>query len=277
MIREPIVAGQFYPGDREELSSMVKGLFGSIPKGSKVTAAGIIAPHAGYVFSGRCAAKSFRALADADVFIILGFSHSGIGRERLSLSAAGWKTPLGICKTDRVLADTLIKEGIAVIDETAHAHEHSIEVQLPFLQVLHKEPVILPVSVPGHVDFKSSGQKIGEAIKASGKRISIIASSDFTHHGPNYGYTPFHDNIRENLRKLDMDAVDLIMKLDSDGFLAYIERTGATICGSAPIALQIEVMKALGNKNAELLDYVTSGDITGDHSNSVSYVSLAYM
>jgi hypothetical protein len=275
MIREPVVAGQFYPGDREELAVMIDELLGSADDVKK-GAPGVIAPHAGYVFSGRCAGHSFSALKKGDTFMILGFSHSGIGRDRLSLSANEWQTPIGLCNNDSELASSLVESGIAVIDERPHMHEHSIEVQVPFLQVLHKDPVILPVSVPHFIDFKATGRKIAGAVKASGRNISIIASSDFTHYGPNYGYVPFSNDIRENLRKLDMGAVEKIRNMDSDGFLKYIDRTGATICGSAPIALLIEVMKSLGNADAEFLDYVTSGDITGDHNNSVSYVSLAF-
>jgi len=276
-MREPIVAGQFYSDDKEELTGEIQKAFNKVPDTFNKNCIGAIVPHAGYMFSGECAAYSYKTVGDNfDLFIILGFSHRGYGKGGAGASKKDWKTPLGICRTDKNFADMLIENNIAMVDEESHMLEHSIEVQLPFIQYLNKDIKILAISVPNDIDFIKIGKMAAEIIKTSKKRVCVLASSDFTHYGRNYGYVPFHDNIRENLKKLDMGAVKHIEDLDSTGFLEYIDKTGATICGSSPIALQIEIMKGLGVKKADLIKYYTSADITGDFMNSVSYISVIY-
>jgi len=276
MIRKPIVAGRFYSDDKDMLLGEIEKSFSSdLGPGQEPNsdAIGVICPHAGYMFSGPAAACSYNAIAGSKInsFLILGFSHSGIGDHQLSMSKQDWQTPLGIAKYDSNLAASL--SDIAGFDDDAHEHEHSIEVQLPFLQYVFKKVKFVAMSVRDDCDFVLSGRKIAEAIKQ--EKVCVIASSDFTHFGSSYGYVPFHDEIRKNIKNLDMGAVKFIEKLDSAGFTDYISRTHATICGRAPIALQIEIMKKLGAK-AKLLKYYTSADIMHDEHNSVSYVSLAY-
>ncbi len=282
MIRKPIVAGQFYPGEKTELLQEIRRCFASELGPGKARprekVLGAVVPHAGYPFSGACAAHSYNAIRDNqyDLFIILGFSHSGLGTSDAGTMLADWETPLGIAKVDADFTKLLVDKTPVEIDDNAHLHEHSIEVQLPFLQFIFDDFRFVPVSVSHSCDFAKTGKAVAEAIKGSKKKVCVLASSDFTHYGMSYGYVPFTDDVKERLKKLDMGAVELITRLDSKSFLDYVIRNEATICGYNAIALQIEILKSMGARRGELLKYYTSADIIGDYSNSVSYVSMVF-
>jgi len=277
MVRKPIVAGQFYSDYKEELNEQLNDSFKSkfgpgLPSKNKENdLIGVIAPHAGYVFSGPCAAWAYKEIAESklpDTYILLGLSHQGFGT---CVSLEDWETPLSIVKNDKEFGDKLdIKQ-----DEKAHAMEHSIEVQIPFLQFANKENFkVVPIIVSQDMDYKEISEKIYEVIKALKRKVCIIASSDFTHYGVNYGYFPFQNNVRENLDKLDNGAIKHIEKLDAFKFLDYIETTKATICGKIPIAVALELSKKLGAKKAELLKYYNSGDISKDYGSMVGYGAI---
>lgn len=279
-MREPIVSGMFYQADPVELRAEIERCFkngqfgpGSLPdKTKKSNILGAIIPHAGYQFSGPCAAFAYKEIASLekpDIFIILGTNHI-TGRGVYSLKD-DFKTPLGIAKTDKEFISALsIQESIPI-----HAQEHSIEVQLPFLQYLFENVTIAPIIV-GVDDYKSIAEKIFNTAKAQNKRIFPIASSDFTHYGVTYGYLPFTENRKENLYKLDKEAVSYIERLDSEAFLLFCREKQATICGQFAIATIIELCKLLGAEKAELLKYYTSGDITKDYNNAVGYASIVF-
>jgi hypothetical protein len=283
MVRKPVVAGMFYEAEKEALKEQIKECFlsrfgpGKLPEGKKEkTILGIIAPHAGYTYSGACAAYSYKEIAESklpEVFIILGLSHSGYGS---CVSLEDWETPLGIVKNDRDFGKALMKNTGLKQDEMAHSQEHSIEVQLPFLQFLSKENdiKIVPVITSPDVPYDELAKNIVKTIKVENKKAFIIASSDFTHYGVNYGYFPFQTKVKDNLYALDNDAIKHIKDLDAYRFLDYIEHTGATICGKFPIAVMVEACKLLGGKNAKLLKYYTSGDIIQDYSSAVGYASI---
>jgi len=280
MVRHPIVAGQFYPDDKEELNKEIEGSFksgfgpGLLSKKRENDLIGIIAPHAGYVFSGQCAAWAYKEIAEAklpDIYIILGLSHQGF---RTCVSLEDWETPLGVVKNDKEFGKELVKAGIKQ-DERAHAMEHSIEVQIPFLQFVSKDIKIVPIIVSPDVDYKEVSEKIYQTVKKLGRKVCIIASSDFTHFGVNYGYFPFSNDVKENLHKLDNGAIEHIKKLDAVRFLGYVEDTGATICGKIPVAVALELSKKLGSRKAKLLKYYTSGDISGDYSSMVGYGAIS--
>jgi len=300
-LRKAVVDGQFYPGTADELKKSIEQSFrhklgpGMSGAGGGKTVLGIISPHAGYTFSGPSAAHGFRAIKESDfdpcnsendLFIIIGFSHSGLDREASTISA-DWETPLGVAEVDKQFVELLISESAGMIVENPMSlnSEHSIEVQLPFLQFIYnnndsskerrKKFRFVPISVSHNCDFRKLADIIKSVVKKTGKRVCYIASSDFTHYGYSFGFVPFSDNIKENLKKLDMGAIEFINKLDSDGFLAYLRKTGATICGSSPIALLLELIKEEA-KNGELLNYYTSGDLTGDYSHCVSYASIVF-
>lgn len=265
MIRKPIVSGQFYEDNPEELRETIKKFIDNINiRKEKYT--GAISPHAGYLYSGQCAAYSYSLIDDADVYVIIGLNHSGYGS---CVSLDDFETPLGIARNDNELGKKLVENGIKE-DKKAHSREHSIEVQLPFLQYVKRNPVFVPVIVSE--DYERIAEIIKKTIKETGKKAAIIASSDFTHYGMNYGYFPFHNKVKENMYKLDMDAINFILNNDVKGFLDYCDKTGATICGKYPIACLMSIL----NKKGKLLKYYTSGDIINDYNSAVGYAAIVF-
>jgi AmmeMemoRadiSam system protein B len=282
MTRQPIVAGQFYPIDKLLLRGAVESSFteshgpGKKPaKRGKGKVYGAISPHAGYMFSGGGAAWVFKEIGEAefpDTYIILGVNHSG---PETCSTDDDWETPMGVVKCDAELVEKLEEKGIP-IDISAHRHEHSIEVQLPFLQYVSKDNKeklkIVPIMIADD-DFSLWSKAIAAAVKETGRKVVVICSSDFTHYGFNYGFTPFKTKIKENMEKLDGDAIKLIEKCDAAGFLKYCDKTGATICGKYGIAVLLDLMKG---KKGKLLKYYTSADIVGDYSNAVGYGAIVF-
>ena len=287
MPRKPVVSGQFYSDDFGELTNQINDSFhskfgpGALPITKRTKEIfGIIAPHAGYQFSGPGAAWAYKEIAEAkfpDVYIMLGLSHSGFPS---CVSLEDWETPFGVVKVEQDFQNKLMQNSGLKQNERAHSSEHSIEVQLPFLQFASKDKLnsieIAPIIVSEDMPYKEIAKAIVKTIKETKKRAIIIASSDFTHYGVNYGYFPFHEKIKENMYKLDKLAIEHIQNLDAYKFLDYIGKTSATICGRIPIAVAIEACKLLGAKKAKLLHYYTSGDILGgDYSSAVGYGAIS--
>lgn len=284
MTRAPVAAGTFYESGFSTLDKQIRESFlhkkgpGELQiekRGKKIS--GAIVPHAGYAFSGPCAAWAYKEIGEAefaDLYIILGTSHAGA---KTAVSMDNFETPFGIVRVDQKFAHDLMKKSGLKADDTAHAHEHSIEVQLPFLQFVCKDFLtklrILPIVVGNDVDYKKLGLDIKETIMDSGKKVCILVSGDFTHYGRNYHYLPFTSDVKKRIYDLDGKAIDFIKNMDAEGFLDYVHETGATICGSMPIALLINSIKA---KKIDLLQYYTSGDILGDYKNAVGYASIVF-
>ena len=286
-VRKPIVAGQFYEGDFNSLNKQIIECFeskkgpGALPINKRNGwVLGSVVPHAGYFFSGPCAAWSYKEIAESefpDLFVIIGPNHSGLGRTSTILD--DWETPFGVIKADKEFGKKLINNSCIVEDEMAHLHEHSIEVQLPFLQFVSKNNLkklrFIPITVGFDCNVKELASGIKKTIQESGKKICIIASSDFTHYGFSYGYVPFSTDVKENMQKLDNGAISFIKSLDSRGFLEYVNKKQATICGAVPIAVLIELMKGKAKK-VNLMQYYTSADIVGDYNNAVGYASIVF-
>lgn len=279
MVRKPIVASQFYEGTTKALVEEVRNCFtskfgpGSLPE-KKISKEikGAIVPHAGYFYSGAGASHVYKALAESkkpDLFLIFGPNHTGLGQTSICLD--DFETPLGIAKVDKEFGNALIKNSNLENNPSVHQYEHSIEVQIPFLQYVLKDFMFLPIVISSAAYLDDIAEAIKKTIKETKKKVCLIASSDFTHYGFSYGYAPFSDNIRENIEKLDNGAIEYIKKMDSNGFLSYINKTGATICGYLPIAL---LLKTLEQGKVELLNYYMSGDVVNDYSTSVSYASI---
>jgi hypothetical protein len=286
-VRKPIVAGQFYEQDFQKLNKQIEDCFegkngpGALPSNKRQgDILGAIVPHAGYVFSGPCAAWCYKKIAESkfpDLFLILGPNHSGFGASSTILD--DWETPFGVVNVDKKFAKKLVENSSIKEDARAHLNEHSIEVQLPFLQFASRNNLdnlrIVPVTLTHDFDLKELASSIKKTIKESGKKACIIASSDFTHYGFAYGYVPFSKNIKENMKKLDYGAIEFIKNFDTEGFLNYLREKKATICGASAIALMIEILKK-DTKKAELLHYYTSGDVMGDYNNAVGYASMIF-
>ena len=287
MPRKPIVAGMFYESDFGELDKQITKCFkdskfgpGELPtKKRNKEIIGAIAPHAGYQFSGTGQAWVYKEIGESelpDVFVILGTNHTGIGKSSTLLK--DFETPFGAVKVDTDFAQKLINAGWVINSEEVHSQEHSIEVQLPFLQFVQRDYLdklrIVPIAVSSGANYELFGKTIVKVAKEQKKKICLIASSDFTHYGVNYGYVPFVYNIKESLEALDLGAINHIKKLDAWSFINYVDDHKATICGAYAIAILIEACKELGAKKVELLQYYTSGDIVRDYSNAVGYASI---
>jgi len=270
-IRKPIVAGQFYPADKTELEKQVKSYI-KIKPNNAVKA--IIVPHAGYFFSGKCAGKAYSILPEAETYVLLGVNHSGHGQD-IAVSLDDFETPLGVVKNDVQFGKEILKQLNLKEDSQAHKYEHSLEVQLPFLQMINKTAnkdfSIVPIILKNYnlETCKNLAKAIFQASEKLKQEIISIASSDFTHSGPAYGFSS-----QENPKNIDKKAINSILKFDSRSFLDISEQT--TICGAGAICTVMELSKFLGAKKVKLLDYYTSADVMPGE-NQVGYASIAFL
>lgn len=265
MLREPVVAGQFYTKNAFSLKSELSKL--TFKPAKKIDAIGVVSPHAGYAFSGKVAGDVLSSVKVKSTYIILGTNHTGYGQPFGLDSDRTWKTPLGEIEIDKKLAEYLLKKSKYIKkDSESHSYEHSIEVQLPFLQYLSKKFNFIPISIAAAQKeiYASIGKELAEAITKLKKDVTIIASSDMTHYEP-----------QDSAKKKDMMAIEKILALDPRGFLDTIEDYGISACGFAPIAVMMEAVIKLGAKKAKLISYATSGDISGDLSAAVGYAGIA--
>jgi len=277
-IRLPVVAGTFYEGTADALRLQVESCFlsrfgpGKLPvvnvAGSRKVL-GLVCPHAGYVYSGAVAANAFFSLASdgkPDVVVVLGPNHTGYGNPLSAMREGAWRTPLGDVQIDSEVADAISAEsGILDFDEVAHRHEHSIEVQLPFLQYLYGNDFKF-VPICFLMQDLQSAQEIGRALAEAlaNRNAVVIASSDFTHY-----------ESQTSVNRKDLAALDAVEALDEKQFYQIIEAENVSACGYAPIAALMTYAKALGATKAEILSHKTSGDVTGDKSSVVGYAALA--
>ena len=261
MTREPVVAGQFYPGTKTALEKTLGGLIHK--KAEKEKAIGAISPHAGYIYSGGVAGSVFSLLAPRELFIIIGPNHTGRGKPFSVFAEGSWKTPLGNVEVDREFAGYLLdNSGLLKKDESAHAYEHSIEVQLPFLQYITGGFKILPLCVSSLDinELKKAGKEIARAVKELKRDATIIASSDMTHYEP-----------QDAAKAKDMQAILAILRINEDELFEKVGEMDISMCGVAPVTIALSASKALGAKEAKLVDYKTSGDASGDYSSVVGY------
>ncbi|WP_406661110.1 MEMO1 family protein [Methanolobus sp. ZRKC3] len=262
-MRQTTVAGQFYPLNPKSLKKELSRCFKDTDNVQR-NIIGAVVPHAGYIYSGAVAAHAFASLPKADTYVLFGPNHTGYG-SAVALSQDRWTTPLGEIETDRELGKQLAGS-IVDLDEMAHRFEHSIEVQIPFLQhMFGSDFKILPICM-GLQDEETAievGQEVAKAVKASGKKVVFIASSDFTHYQP-------ADVAFEN----DHYLIEPIMKMDISEFYRRKEEKNVTACGFGPIAAMLTAAEELGGKDVNLLKYATSGDVTGDNSAVVGYAAI---
>ena len=283
-VREYLIDIEWYPRSPERLTEMLETFFknaGSKPLPGKIV--GLIGPHAGLVYSGQCAARAYKQLEqlpDLERVILLGLSHQG-GFYGAAVSDFDFdSTPLGEIPVDTTVTAELAKENLFRKSNSIMQNEHSLETHLPFLQYIqdklkNNRYKIVPILF-GYLE-KKDFKKMADIIKKYvTPKTLVIASSDFTHYGDNYGYAPFRTNIKENLTKLDMGMIDYIRKMDFDGFFQYKEETGITMCGIIPVGVLMNIFKE-DNCKVELMDYYKSGDRGNDYSFSVSYASLLFI
>jgi AmmeMemoRadiSam system protein B len=264
MIREPIAAGQFYPGSEGGLRSMLESMVDD--RAEKVDAIGLIAPHAGYIYSGMVAGAVISRIKFKDTFILLGPNHTGHGKNFSIMTDGSWITPLGDVKIDSDLGKRILKSSTYLEeDAAAHQYEHSLEVQVPFLQYFKSDVMIVPIvlgNARGDV-YKKIGKELADAISKSKKQVTILASSDMTHYEP-----------QESARKKDSKAIEAILNLDEEELLRRVADLDISMCGYAPAVALISAAKELGATKAELVKYQTSGDASGDYSSVVGYAGI---
>jgi AmmeMemoRadiSam system protein B len=277
-LRRAQVAGSFYKGTTAALNSEIEGCFthrlgpGRLPELRQVgerRLVGLVCPHAGYIYSGPTAAKSYFKLASdgkPNKIVIIGPNHTGLGSGVSMMSEGVWETPFGQVEIDKEAADAISKASdIIDLDDQAHLHEHSVEVQLPFLQyVLKTRFEFVPICMMMQ-DLETSmevGKAVAQALK--GDDVLIIASSDMTHY-----------ESAEAAKRKDRLAIDAILALDDTKLQGTVQSHGISMCGHGPVASMITASKILNAKTAELLGYSTSGDITGDNSEVVGYLAAS--
>lgn len=269
------LAGSWYPANAGTLSKQIEGFFEKADVEPMDNVIALILPHAGYSFSGQTAA--FGPAATSKKYkriVIIGPSHRVPMEDVLSVPrATHYETPLGQIPLDVEFIDRLLEYSLFQSVPRVHQYEHSVQIELPLLQYMQRDFKLVPI-VAGHCSTETI-ERAGSILKGLvDDETLVVASSDFTHYGWNYGYVPFTENIPEQIKKLDMGAYEYIAGLDCEGFLDYKRRTGATICGYVPIAILLSMLDE--PTEAKLLKYTTSGEITGDFSNSVSYLSVAF-
>ena len=275
-MRKSPIAGSWYPGNSAELIKLVTELLddAQLPE-LKGRPYGLISPHAGIQFSGSAAACAFKALQGMTVkrVILMGPSHYTCMHGMAVSGVDAYETPLGKVRVDRKICDALSRQPLFQGPVQAEMPEHSLEMQLPFLQVVLGEFDLVPLVV-GELGRHDYAVAAAELRKYVNEETVVVASSDFTHYGPRFGYVPFSDKLKQNLAKLDGDAIKKIIARDASGFLRYVDETGATICGSRPIGVMLQMLpsEARGTK----LMYYTSGDLLKDYTDSVSYASIIF-
>lgn len=278
-VRPPAVAGSWYPADPETLGEKVDGLLAEAkaPDLGEAPLRALLAPHAGYMFSGAPAASAFKALRGRTYrrVIVIGPSHRRHFTGLALPEATHFATPLGEIPLDMEAMRRLKELPLFPVGNAAHAQEHSVEMMLPFLQrVLEPGWKMIPL-VMGEMTPEEYVQAAEALRPLAGEKTLLVLSGDFTHYGPNYSYMPYPNNeqLPDKLRTLDLGAFDLFAQGDGAGLLAYARRTGISACALGPMLL---LAPLLGEEfRVQLLDYRTSGGLTGDYANSVSYVAAA--
>jgi AmmeMemoRadiSam system protein B len=279
-VRRPRQAGAFYEASPDALKRQIEDCFmgklgpGVLPEVAETATRrviGLVCPHAGYMFSGPVAAHAYYKLAydgKPNVVVIFGPNHTGYGSGLAVMNEGVWRTPLGDVEVDSETANQIVHESnIVDVDDSAHVEEHSIEVQLPFLQYLYDSSFkIVPICFL--MQDSPSAKEVGEAVARvlENKKAIIIASSDMTHYEP-----------QESAERKDRKAIEAMEAMDEARFQSVVEAYGITACGHGPIVSLITAAKALGGQEARLLCYKTSGDVIGDRSSVVGYAAVCFM
>lgn len=270
-MRDPVADG-FYPFSRDELDKLLDKLLSGAKVKSSSNIVGAVVPHAGYAYSGPVAAHVFGALPKFDVVVVLGTNHTGVG-ERIAVSNDDWETVLGVVECDGAVASDIVKGCEAAhFDELAHMYEHSIEVQLPFLQKVTGGFKLVAVSVSSDVSGKNLellGDAISEAVR--GKKALVIASSDFTHFGKMYGFEPVKKDEVAWVEKTDKEIIDAILDFRVDDAVELSR--ASTVCGYAPIAVLLSAVKGAKGR---LVKYGTSYDVSKNKDAIVGYAGIVF-
>lgn len=263
--RKPAVSGYFYPSRAEELKKMIARMVD--PGKEKEKAICVVSPHAGFEYSGHVAGAVFSSVRLPDIFVILGPSHRAI-QSRMAIMKEGiWENPLGQAQVESRLAELIISHSRFIKeDEDAHLDEHSLEVQLPFIQYFKKDISIVPICISYQASFENLeelGKAISRGIKESKEEVMIVASTDMSHYVD-----------QEEAKKKDFFAIDKILKLDARGLYDIVQAEDISMCGFQPVTSALIASREMGAKKAVLIKYQTSGDITGNYREVVGYAGI---
>jgi hypothetical protein len=265
-IRKPAVAGKFYEENPEILNKELSILVNPLPIEEKKKIMGGVSPHAGYIYSGHVAGELYSSIHIPQRIIILSPNHTGYGA-RISIFPDGyWETPLGNVKVDAELCSLIQKRHKPIVrDENAHLFEHSLEVQLPFIQYLKGDFQMVPITLM-HLSFNECerlARAISNSIRELGEEVLIIASSDLNH----------YEN-KKVTEKKDMLAIGKVLSLDPKGLLDVTSKYDISMCGVIPTTVMLILCLELGARKAELLRHATSGDVSGDYNKVVGYGAM---
>ena len=264
MKREPAVAGQFYPGDEKTLRQTIADLAPAPPE-AKQQAIAVVSPHAGYVYSGAVAAETIGRVIIPETVIILGPNHHGAGARLAVMTAGSWQMPFGEVAIDSELAAAICESSIFTPDHLAHLQEHSLEVQVPFLQHFGPDISIVPICV-SHIsydDCEKAGKALALAIKSYNRPVLIVASTDMTHY-----------ESREAASRKDHMAMEHLTALDPEGLYNTVVSNRISMCGIIPTTITLIAAKLLGAAAAELVRYTDSGETSGDTRQVVGYAGF---
>lgn len=265
-IRKPAVAGQFYPSSNQKLKSQIEELINK--QANKLDVIACMLPHAGYMYSGQVAAETVSRINIKDKIILLGPNHTGYGAPFSIMTEGIWQTPLGEVEIDNILAKQILNQSKYLEDDpAAHIYEHSLEVELPFLQYFKTHFEIVPIIVlSDEIDIlKEIGRDIARVVKESNikDKTLIVASSDMTH----------YESQAQAVKK-DKEALEAILQLDENKLMQRIQGLDISMCGYAPVVVMLAAAKLLGAQKADLIKYQTSGDVIGDKSSVVGYAGV---
>jgi predicted class III extradiol MEMO1 family dioxygenase len=293
MLRHPAVAGQFYKGSSESLKKQVSEFI--IPHASRIKALGILSPHAGLIYSGSVAGAVYSRIELPDTFVLIGPNHTGLGAPISLMARGAWETPLGTVGIDEGLAALILSKSPRIQEDSlAHLREHSLEVQLPFIQYLKQDFKIVPIQM---LDTRlDTCQEVGRAVAAAIRESSqesgvrsqgegqkerrsaegnseprtpnsklplIIASSDMSHY-----------ERAAVAKEKDFKALHHILNLDPEALYRTIKKDGITMCGFGPAVAMLIACKILGATKAELIKYANSGEVSGDFEQVVGYAGV---
>lgn len=264
MHRTAAVAGQFYAGQKEALREQVSNFLQQ--KLEPQQAIGIMVPHAGYVYSGAIAGQTFGRVQVPDRVVLLGPNHTGYGAKQSVYPGGSWQTPLGDIPIDSCLAEQIIAGcGEATADELAHRYEHSLEVQVPFIQIKAPQARLVPVCL-GHAPLQQLldfGHCLGRLLAAQPEPTLLVASSDMTHF-----------ESADSARQRDMKALERVLALDAEGLYRLVTGEGISMCGVVPTVVMLAAARELGARKGTLVRYGNSGETTGDNAEVVGYAGV---
>ncbi len=264
MKRQAAVSGQFYEGDAGRLKKQVREF--AVDVAVKERAVGILAPHAGLMYSGAVAGAVYSSIEFPDTFVLIGPNHTGLGRRASVVSEGQWEIPTGTVSIDGPLARKIKGHALPLEeDPQAHAFEHSLEVQLPFIRYFSEKARIVPITVMGLTpgEAKGIGEGVAAAIKEADYSVVIAASSDMSHYVP--------DAVA---RRKDTLAIERLLALDPEGLLKIVVKEKISMCGYIPATIMLYASLALGAKKATLVRYATSAEASGDYDHVVGYAGV---